>query len=89
MSYENIINKGCLFVHLFKAEWNYKVTLFWKQKSMPQPKAVGSESSSRQQILGTQAAGWTSKSSTGPEMQKSLERDLEPIREAANDHVLL
>ena len=65
-------------------------SLYFESKmSIPRPKAVGSESSSKQQILGTQAAGWTSKSSTGPEMQKSLERDLEPIREAANDHVYL
>ena len=72
-----------------KQEETIRSLYFESKMSMPRPKAVGSETNSRQQILGTQAAGWTGKSSTGPEVQKSLERELEPIREAANDHAHL
>lgn len=56
---------------------------------MPRPKANGSETSSRQQILHTQVARWTSKRSTVPKMQKSLEKEQGPIWETAKGHVHL
>lgn len=56
MSYENIIKDVYLFICL-KQDEIIRSLYFESKMSVPRPKAVGSETSSRQQILGTQAAG--------------------------------